>query len=376
MAYAESESMAIKRLKVALKRKDWQMFEYGLTRTLDLINSGTKISEIQEWYKILDSAKTERVPDDLIQKLTNIIESILTPGQSPTHTQPQQTSTTAETTSFTPPPIAPMGRVKPPEVPFVIFIDNDISTEDTRIIQYLRHNLNKLELDPDTKLDAGYLNEAAKLLKSLDKTYQELNGLGELLATYPKPGIIITSNYDSEIIKILHKNDIDFSINNIKKASSDKHWKIFPLGGMTSIFYCPTCGTRTFSYNLSKTIIGVCKKCSSAAYLDLYPIDVNNTQVDPKNWYMAYKALTNSENWLLISPPNITEKVTVSRLLVEATSNAIISNAYIVSNKSEIGSWWRNKLEESITSANVAPVCFNVEILLNNYIQIPEVKTE
>lgn len=377
MTYAESESMALKRLKVALKRKDWQMFDYGLSRMVDLLNSGTKVSELQEWYKILDLAKTEKAPEDLAKKLAQIMESILAPPpampQAPTDSA---TTKTTVTTKFTPPKIAPSAKVRTPDIPFVICIDSITSTEQTNIIQKLRHNLNKIALEQDTKLDSGFLTELSKLLKSLDKSNQELNGLETFLNSYPEPGAIITTNLDSEVIKILNKFNIDYSIDDVKKSSTDRAWKIYPLGGLTSIFWCPSCNTRSFYPNSSNTVVSVCKKCSSAAYPDLYPIASNNPQANPKLWYRAYETLINSASWLLISPPNINEKQAIAQLISEACNQAIIDNAYIVSNKSEVGTWWRNQLEENISNCNVAPVCFNVEILLNNYIKIPESKTK
>lgn len=377
MSYAESESMALKRLKVALKRKDWQMFDYGLSRMVDLLNAGTKVSELQEWYKILDLTKTEKAPDDLAKKLSQIINSLLTPVPSEPHTiidsaMPQTTTIT----KFNQPKISPSAKVKTPDTPFVIYIDAITSTEQISLIQKLRHNLNKITIEQDVKLDSNFLTELSKLLKSLDKPNQELNGLETFLNSYPDPGAIITTCQDSEIIKILSKHNIDYSIDDIKKPSTDRAWKIYPLGGLTSIYWCPSCNTRSFYPNSPNTVISVCKKCSSAAYPDLYPIASSNPLSNPKLWYLAYEILINSANWLLISPPNINEKQAIGQLISEACNQAIIDNAYIVSNKSEVGTWWRNKLEENISNCNVAPVCFNVEILLNNYIKIPEPKTK
>lgn len=371
MAYAESESMALKRLKVALKRKDWQMFEYGITRMIELLKSGSKISEIQEWYKILDSAKTENVPEEQVQKLTGIIESIMSPGAN-IPIQADTMSPSTETVKYTPSKMtAPISIVSDPDVPFIIFLNSTITEEQAVIVNRLRYNLNKIAVEPDAKIDPRFLSDITCLLKNIEPSYQELNGLDELLKTYPEPGIIITTGYDSEIIRILRKNDVNYSIEGVKKASGNKAWKIFPLAGMTSIYWCPSCKTRSFYTNNVQTAVSVCKKCSEPAYPDLYVLDSDNTQVDPKLWYLAYQALVNSANWLLISPPNASENDPVSRLFLEACNYSMMKNAYIVSNKSEIGTWWRNKLEETNANANVVPVCFNVEILFNNYIKIP-----
>lgn len=375
MAYAESESMAIKRLKVALKRKDWQMFEYGLSRTIDLLSSGTNITEIQEWYKILDNAKAENAPEEPLKKLASIIESILTPGSAPS--APSDSSTkSSDTIKFTQPKIsAPMSIVKAPDIPFVIFLNGYINEEQTKIVEKLRYKMLQMSVEPEIKIEPDFLSGLSTLIAELDGSNQELNGLEELLNKYPKPGIIITTGYDSEIIKILKKNEINYSIEGVKKPSSDKHWKVYPLAGMSSIFWCPACNSKSFYHNFSQTVIATCKKCSAPAYPDLHLINTSHTQVNPKLWYMTYKILVNSANWLLISPPDASDNKPVSQLLLEACDKAVIENAFIVSNKSEIGTWWRNKLEETNSNANVAPVCFNVEILYNNYIKIPEKET-
>ena len=372
MAYAESESMALKRLKVALKRKDWQMFEYGLSRTLDLLNSGTKISEIQEWYKILDSAKAEKIPEEQKQKLSSIIESILSPTGSPV-TQSDSGTITTDTPAYKQKQISPqISLVKAADIPFILYINSIITPEQANAVRKIRHCLDKISVDPDSKIDSDFLPTLTNLLSSLKPNLQELNGLEDFLKSYKDSGVIITTGYDSEIINILERNELNYSIEGIKKCTAEKHWKIYTLGGLSSIYWCPKCGTHSFYINNEHAAVAVCSKCSQPAYPDLQIIDSYNPQVNPKLWYKSYQALTNSANWLLISPPNASEKEPISQLVLEACHHSIIQNAYIVSNKSEIGTWWRNKLEETNTNANVAPVCFNVEILFNNYIKLPE----
>ena len=375
MVYAESESMALKRLKVALKRKDWPMFEYGLSRVEDMLNSGTKISEIQAWYKILEAAKQEQLPREHIQKLSTIIENIMQAGSTKSPAPETQPGMTDKTPYSKPSIVAPRSIVKSPDIPFTIYIDDPVSPEQVVAIEKLHHTLNKIVLEGETSIDISILSGIAKLIKSSEDLKQEFTGLEDLLISYPDPGIIVTTGLNSKIIDIFHKNNIAYGIEGIKQASSDKHWKIYPLGGMLSIFWCPTCNTKSFYPNSALSVVSICQKCSSPAYPSLYLTNSDNTLSSTRLWYLAYHALTNSANWLIISPPDSSEKSAAFRLLLEASHNSIMENAFLVSNKSETGTWWRNKLEETNPNANVAPVCFNVEILYNNYIKTPEKTT-
>lgn len=367
-AYAESESMALKRLKVALKRKDWQMFEYGLSRTIDLINSGTKISEIQEWYRILEHANNEPVPEEQLEKLSNIVENILSPAAGVTvEKETQVTQAEGETDAHTE-VTKTITLSKTPDIPIVVYIHEDISPEQSKIIRKVRYNLNKLCLDPDADIDKSFLPSLSRLIKSFNSPLSELNGLGNLLKNYPEPGIIITTSYNSQIINILEENEINYSIEGVTKPEGEGFWKVYPLSGMTSIYWCPECNSRTFYHNKGESIVTICKKCSSPAYPDLYLMNSNYSQINPALWYQTFRSLANSSNWLFVSPPNAQEQQPLSNLVLDACYDAIIKNAFIVSTNSDLGTWWKNRIASTNPKASVSPVCYNIDIAFNNYI--------
>lgn len=366
MSYTESESMAIKRLKVALKRQDWEMYEYGIIRTLELINSGIIISEIHEWHKVLEESKAEKAPTDLIGKLKTLIEAILAEKQE--YAKSYEYKSQPEIVQ----PIDVNQEAKPkiitPNIPLTIFIDKIINIYETKAIKKMRDYLNRLSFEPDTKIDSSLLNEIAELIYKSEKDSAELKGLGELLKSYPGPGVIVTSSYSNEIITILKQNHIDFYIEGIHKPSSDTYWTVYPLAGLTSIFYCPACKTKSFYPEQIKSVLTTCNNCHSAAYADLYPVDTVEVLVNPRTWYLAYQALTSSTNWMLVSPPGVTEKPSIYNLLHEASLNTATSNTFIITESTELGNWWKNKIQENISGCNVTQPCFNIEIALKNYI--------
>lgn len=366
MAYTESESMAIKRLKVALKRQDWKMYEYGITRTVELINSGVIVSELAEWHRILEESKTENAPEELIEKLKDLIEKILQKKQI------EAEKIEAERLPEKPKAIDVNLEAKPktiiPQIPLTIFLNGIISDYDLKTVQKLKDYLNSLSVEPSTKTDPTFLNYLSELINRTEKENACLKGIEDLLKLYPGPGTIITSTYSPEIINILRKNNIDFYIEGIHRPTSSTYWNILPLTGITNIFYCPACKTRSFYPELTKSILVTCHNCHSAAYPDLYYTDIPETLVNPRTWYLAYQALMDSANWMLISPPGVTEKASIYNLILEASLNSSANNTFIISENTELGNWWKNKIEENISECNVTSPCFNIDIALKHYI--------
>lgn len=425
MAYAESESMALKRLKVALKRKDWQFFEYGISRTNEMINSGTKISEIQQWYELLDTAKKENAPEAEIIKLSTIIEGILTPAQSNLHetkatTEPEHyempdkqpvssievedldyhkipdsvSSYTEAITQeepaiynadnqFTTESYTPMyassetivdstnksllTKTESKKIPLTIFINKNISSDQTKLIDSIRYDINKLGNENDANINFKFLSTLSNLLVTLQKEEEEIEILIKLLKTCPEPGVIITSCYSSILTNLLIENNIDFSIDKIKEPQTTNYWKIYPLRGSSSIFWCPKCKNKTFYNNDEKTLVTTCNKCSEPAYPDLYAINANNPQTEPKSWYHAYGALTNSENWLLISPPKNSENEIIHDLISTALCNTELKQAYIVSNDSKTRDHWNNNFNKT---NDLSISCSSLFELINNHLNI------
>ena len=425
MAYAESESMALKRLKVALKRKDWQFFEYGISRTNEMINSGTKISEIQQWYELLDTAKKENAPEAEIIKLSTIIEGILTPAQSNIHetkattepehyemleeqpvpsieievldyhNTPDSVNTYTETITQEEPNIynannqfttenytsmyAPsetiidstneslLTKIESKKIPLTIFINKNISSDQTKLIDSIRYDINKLGNESAEHIDFKFLSTLSNLFVNIKKEEEEIENLIKLMKTCNEPGIIITSSYSSTLTNLLAENNIDFCIDKVKEPQTTSYWKIYPLRGSSSIFWCPKCKNKTFYNNDEKTLVTTCNKCYEPAYPDLYAINSNNPQTEAKSWYHAYAALSNSENWLLVSPPKNTENEIIYDLISTALSNTKLNLAYIVSNDSKTRDHWNNNFNKT---NDLSISCSSLFELINDHLNI------
>ncbi|MGD9580019.1 MAG: hypothetical protein AB7V50_01485 [Vampirovibrionia bacterium] len=426
MTYAESESMALKRLKVALKRKDWQFFDYGITRTHELIKSGTKISEIQQWYELLDTAKKENVPPEHTDKLSSIINNILTPAQTSqkdsepvltaepsyiTHrieptsinieeieqesiieeepeeivfSEPEpeeepedyteQTSYIEENTEINFEESS-VNEVIQPEIiskpvikrknPLTIFINKEISSDQTIIIDTIKYYISKLNFEYDQVKDLNFLSTLSNLLNKIEK--EEIGSLIKLIRNCNEPGVIITTSYSSQLTNLLTENDIDFEIEGIKEAKTDNYWKIHPLRGLTSIFWCPKCKNKTFYNNDDKTITTICSNCNEPAYPDLYAINSTTPDTNPREWYHSYQILTNSDSWLLVSPPKNTENKIIYDLLATASSNCKLKYTYIVSNDSKTREHWEATLNETESQTTSYT---NLSELINNHLNL------
>ena len=139
MVYAESESMALRRLRVAFKRKDWQMFDYSLIRAIDFLQSGTPSDYAKDWYDLLDQMKADAAPEELTQKYTNILETFLKPPISQITVEPEKVAPVVIQPKTTKPE-----KIPTPDIPLVIFIGSKFMPEHSRIIKKLHYNLLKL----------------------------------------------------------------------------------------------------------------------------------------------------------------------------------------------------------------------------------------
>ena len=388
--------MAIKRLKVALKRKDWSMFEYGLARIVELQNSGTPLVDISEWNSILVQTRSEKVPDNLLVKLESLIDHI-TPGEpqplqslehSPepeeNHFQEEHTPESTEENGHTEEQQAQneVGESFPPVeqasasvikrnmsnvIPLTVFINNYPGLEALKAVHKLRYAIQKIQLDEESSIEYSLLSDLSKLYSTLAKSKMSLDGLERVLTAESQAGVIVTTGYDAELIKLLEANNVDYTIDGIKEGKSSNAWKIYPLAGMSAIHYCPSCNSRTLSTSDFEKVIGSCNLCHSATLPDLYRIDTDFSEKSAYFWHKACTALEDAANLVLAYPPNYHDKNVVTNLILDTYRESYAEKVFVVTNNRDNANLWMKQLSEMGNKHLPSRLYYNFDALANNY---------
>lgn len=377
MSHLESESMTLKRLEVALKKKNWQLLEYGISKAFELINSGIQIIHIQEWAKLGERAKSMDSSEPLMNQLSEITDRIIQNSNPMPDSETIKAIERNEITSINPVQIDTIKQVKKiisPNSSFAVVIDSIISNDDSNTVFKLHNAFNMPSIKDDNKIEIELLNNLAKLVKSSNRSYEELEGFDKFITSCGRAGTIITTGYNVEVIKILNKCKIDYALENLKKPETNDFWKLYPLAGLSSTFYCISCNTKVFIEKSGNITLAACPNCSSMCYPLLYNVDTPGHQSHPALWYTAYNSLTEANNWLLILQSDMSNKRLALKLIMDAYNKSNnLHNIHIVSSNTKIADYWKNKLGKVSSKATVGAVYFNVDLFLKNNTKISEV---
>lgn len=377
MSHLESESMTLKRLEVALKKKNWQLLEYGISKAFELINSGIHISHLQEWAYLGEKAKSINSSEPLINQLSEITDRIIQNSNPIPDSEAINTMGQGEITTINPiqsDVIRQAKKIISPGSSFAVVIDSLISKEEATAAFNLNNTLNKQPINNDSKIEIELLSNLAKLVKNSNRPYEELEGFDKFITSCNRAGTIITTGYNVEIIKILNKCKIDYALESLKKPETNDFWKLYPLAGLSSIFYCISCNTRVFIEKSGNITLAACPNCSCMCYPLLYNIDTPGYQSHPTLWYTAYNALIEANNWLLVLQSDMSNKRFALKLIMDAYNKSNnLHNIHIVSSNAKIADYWKNKLEKVSSNANIGAVYFNVDLFLKNNTKLSEV---
>jgi hypothetical protein len=353
--FPEQEPMAIKRIEVALKKRDWVLFQQGIAKIKSMHESGTVWSDAQGWQNLMNQAESDYIPPDLWEEFSSLTKSIIDSIDDEIKAAPLPVyEETADE-------VLPVSEDK-----IAIFYNQELDLVQTSAIKKHRTTLNNLmynnsKYTPEPK----WFEDLSRLVNNLDKPNNDMTGFLSLISLFKDPGSIITASYDANIVKNFVKSNIEFSIPDIKPVhSGESHWEIYPLGGLCCSYICSSCGFRSIKTEFnSKTIVGSCSKCAGATYPDIVDISSETAEVNPKMWWGAFKKLSEASVWVLINPPAYNEKPLINDLLKEAALK--VEKIYIVTPSFEVNEWWKNKLSKLLPDAEVMNNFSNVTNLVN-----------
>lgn len=341
--FPEQEPMAIKRIDVALKKRDWTLFKQGIIKISSMHESGTVWSDAEGWQELMNQAESDYIPPDLWEEFSRLTRSIIESIGDKEIADPLPAyEETAEDISS----------ISQDEV--VIFYNQDVDLIQASAIKKHRITLNNLMYDSSRYApEPKWFEELSRLVNNLDKPNSDMTGFLSLISLYKNPGTIITASYDANIVKNFVKSNIEFSIPDIKQLhGTNNYWEIYPLGGLSCSYICSSCGYKAVKTEFnSKTIVGSCSKCAGPTYPDIIDINEETSEVNPKIWWKAFKKLSQATTWILVNPPSYNEKPLVRDLLKDAATN--VKQVYIVTPSFEVNEWWKNKLSKLLPDAEV-----------------------
>jgi len=352
--FPEQEPMTIKRIEVALKKRDWTLFRQGIIKINSMYESGTKWSDAEAWQNLMNQAESEYIPPDLWEEFSKITKNIINSIDNsvqisllPAFQEDKKASNKYQ------------GKV-------VIFYNKEINSDQIAAIK--KHNVtlnnfiyNSSKYAPEPE----WFEDLSKLINNLDKPNNDMTDLLSLISLFENPGTIVTSSYDTDIIKNFAKSYIDFYIPEIKQSyEAENYWNIYPLGGLSCSYICSACGYKFLQTEFtSKTIVGSCSKCAGTTYPYIRDVNSETAEVNPKIWIGAYKKLSESSDWILINPPAYSEKPVISDLLEESAVN--VKKVYIVTPSFEVSEWWKNKLLKILPDVEIINNFSNISSLVN-----------
>lgn len=357
--FPESESLSIKRLKVAIEKKNWDLLEKGIKKAMEMKNAGQKFSQIDLWQNLLLWAESEDVPPELWEKLSDFVDKLSGEINSSTAQNSEIISEYHEETSNL------------IEKDAVIVYNRSFDKKIMDLIRKHRLNLNNTIQNPEkNSFEHKWMQELAALATELDEPQDELKGFISLISLFKKNGSIITNSYSSNIHKMLVKADINVTYPG-SKPDNRKHGKkceLFPLGGTINSFVCTGCSHRSIKTEYhSKTLIECCSKCKSPMYPDITCTNDNYPQTIPHVWYGAYERLASSKIWVIISPPSHNDQISLRNLLLDAARVSCVEEIYLITHKFEVFELWKSKFINLIKKVDVKQSYSSIVSLLESY---------
>ncbi len=366
--FPESETLSIKRLKVAIEKKNWELLEKGIKKALEMRNAGQKFNQVDLWQNLLIWAESEDIPPDLWEKLSDFVDKLS--GEF-TRIAQQNSEIIAQYHEKT-------SNLIDKEVAIIYNQTFDKNTYDS--IRKYRVNLNNIIHNPDKySFDPKWMNELAALTSVFDEPQDDLKGFISLISLFKRNGAIITNSYSSSIHKMLVKADINITYPGAKAEikKSEKNWELYSLGGTINSFICTSCGHRTIKTEYhSKTLAECCNKCKSPMYPDISCTGDNYLQIMPHIWYGAYENLVSSRTWVIIAPPSHNDQVSLRSLLLDAAKNSCIEEVYLITHKVEVFELWRSKIINLVRNVEIKENYPSIASLIEAYNEANIVKNQ
>ncbi|HSA06787.1 MAG TPA: hypothetical protein P5556_06380 [Candidatus Gastranaerophilales bacterium] len=357
--FPESETLSVKRLKVAIEKKNWELLEKGLEKAWQVKRSGQKFQRPDLWKNLLMWTEAENVPPELWEKLNEFVdhlaESVLSGKQQTLAIIEEYSNETFNLID------------KDVTIVHNQFFDKNVWAK----VRKHRINFNNIaHLSNKHNLDAKWMDELAELAADFNEPEEELKGFISLVSLFKRNGSIITNSPSCNIYKMLVKSDINAIYSGIKSDinKSGKIWEIFHLGGSINSFICAGCANRLVKAEYtSSSLVESCNKCKSPMYPDISCTGDSYSEIQPQTWYNAYDRLINSRVWILMSPPSHNDQIPLRNMLLDAVKNSVVEEIHIITNKFEVYELWKSKFLSFGKKVEIKNNHSNIVALLETY---------
>ena len=415
--YPETETMTLKRIEVAIKKRDWSLLSEGLVKIREKFDINHRWEHYEQWRELLLQAEEAKLPDELWRSFCSTISKILgndviTLPQEQTPKLPlenrafsspyQQPSIAAEkqepqqeaqqqlslsepekkeeiiiSTSFPlKEEVAEQKSInsveKSSRESIAVFYNEDIEENDMSLISSYRNGLNlMIEKNNDYFPQKSWFENLSYLVSSLNKPNSQMIEFLHGIKDVKIKGAIISSGYSSSVVQTMLKSGINFGIPGFRESDKSENCiKYTPLGGLINSYICPSCGSKSLKTGSHfDAVVGCCKKCAGMIYPDIYDINSSLATSSPKMWYNALNSMINSKVWVMINPP-YHSKTQVEEFLSYAINEAAnLQRVYIIA-KAETGSYYRYQIEEKHPSVVVKDQYPSVSMFMGDFANI------
>ncbi len=342
--FPESETLSIKRLKVAIEKKNWDLLGKGINKAEEMRRAGEKFNQLDLWQNLLLWAESEDVPPSMWEKLNSFIENLsndYAPAVRDSGIIEEYREETADLI----------------DKEAVVVYNHTFDKATLDLIRKYRINLNNIIYNPNQhKFEPKMMEELASLASTFDEPQEDLKGFISLITLYKGNGSIITNSYSSNLHKMLVKADISviYPGTRAENRKNAKSREFFPLGGTINSFLCSGCSHRSIKTEFhSKTLMECCSKCKSPMYPDITSTGDNSMQIAPQVWYGAYERLVNAKTWVIITPPSHNDQIALRNLLLDAAGNSCVEEINMITHKFEVFELWKSKFMNLAKNAQV-----------------------
>ena len=430
--FPESESMTIKRLEVALRKKDMQLLKDGAYKLHEKFHTGHRFEFISELEQILKYVQEHDIAQEIKEILCPTIEEILAPDSTNLNiqnnaSQMSQEQTQPDTSAACGQEIQsnaiikdediklqgrayeeymasltqkepvmfeesfaenehqnlnttePFEKIKTPAIEpkadnILLFYDDNSADINYNEIKNYRNRLNNLFSMHNSEDDYSLLREIAALNNIVDTKIYDIDKVFAMLKTSKSNVSFVTTSQSQELTKILCDKKINFEIPYVQKIAQEENnsasFSFIPMLGLSNIFVCSHCNLRSLKTDFcTKTLSVQCPNCDSAAFPDLYAINSYNPDCNPIFWHRAFGAFVKSKIWIIINPPLDENKEVIFDFVKTACECSTPDKIYLFSKENDKKEFYINMLAKMLPSAAIRTDFSNMEQLCALYIR-------
>lgn len=416
--FPETESMTIKRLEVALRRKDMQLLKDGAYKLHEKFHTGYRFELLSELKQILEYVKTSDIPLEITEILCPTIEEILSnsgvqvpqqvqnnlpcasvnslpaeKSEEKTDVAEVKNTTEDKTVQATEPanvqslnnveqkaqeeiqykkeentPVSSFEQQQESAGKIVLFYDDKSTDIDYTQIKNYRNKLNNL-FSSQNGGDYNILKDIAVLNNIVNTRIYDLDKVLSVLKNSKSDVSFVTTSQSQDLTKILLDKEINFEIPFVKNADNS-NFTFIPMLGLSDIFVCSHCNSRSLKNDSSaKTLSIQCPKCDGAAFPDLYAINSYNPDCNPIFWHRAFGAFVKSDIWVLINPPLDENKEVIFDFIKTASECSNPKRVYIFSRENDKREFYKNMFLKALPKCDIRYNYTSVEQLCEEFIR-------